>query len=226
MAHRVFPWRKPPCADLRCDIRGESLLTSRSLSESAVELFPDTFFERLPLASLYGRSAPLEVDLGCGDGGFLTVQAAKNPDRDFLGIERLLGRVQRSCRKAERLGLKNLRILRVESLYAVQHLLPAGSVHVFHIAFPDPWPKRRHQNRRLLNPPFFDAMRAALAEDGEMRFTTDDSPYYDFTKALCSARSDFASVPWMPADDYPRTAFERLFLNQGKTIHRLKLRKL
>jgi tRNA (guanine-N7-)-methyltransferase len=78
-------------------------------------------FEPLDLRSIFGRRAPVEVDLGCGDGTFLAALAAENPDTDFLGIERLLGRVRSACRKIERNGLTNARILRFEISYAVEY---------------------------------------------------------------------------------------------------------
>ena len=98
---------------------------------SEIELVPANCFELLDLPRIFGRLAPLEVDLGCGDGTFLGTIAAENPGRNFLGIERLLGRVRSACRKIERAGLTNARVLRIEISYAVERLLPANSVSVF-----------------------------------------------------------------------------------------------
>ncbi|MEZ5429890.1 MAG: hypothetical protein R3F31_01650 [Verrucomicrobiales bacterium] len=93
---------------------------------------------------------PVEVDLGCGEGAFLTGLAKAHPERGYLGVDRLLGRVRKCCRISGRSGLTNVRFLRLESLYAVEHLLPHGWADRIHMLFPDPWPKRRHWKRRLL----------------------------------------------------------------------------
>ena len=80
---------------------------------SSAEIVPANYFAPLDFEAIYGRRAPLEVDLGCGDGSFLTAAAAANPLRNFLGIERLLGRVRSACRKITRRELTNARILRL-----------------------------------------------------------------------------------------------------------------
>src|SRR4051794_39112655 len=95
---------------------------------SEAELVPVNCFAPLELELIFGRSAPVQVDLGCGDGTFLAALAAENPDTDFLGIERLPGRVRAACRKIKRSDLTNARALRFEISYAVEYLLPPGSV--------------------------------------------------------------------------------------------------
>src|SRR5471032_629941 len=114
------------------------MLQSRELPALVpdVEIVPASYFAPLDLEAIYGRSAPLEVDLGCGDGSFLVEIAAADPVRDFLGIERLLGRVRSAHRKITHRALTNARVLRVETSYAVQQMLPPGSVTLFHLMFP------------------------------------------------------------------------------------------
>ncbi len=102
----------------------------------------------------------------------------KHPERNYLGTERLLGRVRNTCRKAERAGVTNVRLLRVESAYVVRHLLPPGTVSRFYVLFPDPWPKRRHWPRRLIQPEFLDAAAMALTPGGELCIKTDDADYF------------------------------------------------
>src|SRR6267378_194279 len=96
--------------------------------EAAVEYVPKSLTSALEFDKVFSRLAPLEIDLGCGDGAFLAALVQENPAHNFLGIERLLGRVRSVCRKVARLDLKNARILRMESDYAVTHLLAPGSV--------------------------------------------------------------------------------------------------
>lgn len=111
-----------------------------------LELYPDTLFQRLGADDLFGCSeAPLEIDLGCGDGRFLQAMAEACPGTNFLGVERLLGRVRKVCRRCERAGLTNVRVLRLETSYAVEWLLPRRSAQRVHLLFPDPWPKKASQ---------------------------------------------------------------------------------
>src|SRR5947208_16346355 len=129
-------------------------------------LVPKSLTIALEFDKVFSRFAPVEIDLGCGDGAFLAALAQENPAHNFLGIERLLGRVRNVCRKVARLDLKNARILRMESTYAVANLLPAGSVTAFYLLFPDPWPKRRHHRRRAFTREFLFSIHRALVAGG------------------------------------------------------------
>src|SRR6266446_8855037 len=120
---------------------------------------PKSLVERLDLEKLFRRNAPLHVDLGCGDGSFLCALAQRMPEKNFLGIERLVGRTRTVARKAARIG--NVRLLRMEISYAVRYLLPPASVETFYLLFPDPWPKRQHWQRRIVNENFLRAISQA-----------------------------------------------------------------
>ncbi len=194
----------------------------------SVEYLPEDYLGPLQIDLLFPENAPgapLEIDLGCGDGAFLAALATRFSERNFLGVERLLGRVRKASRRAARAGLKNFRLLRIESHYFLRYLLSPGSASVLHIMFPDPWPKRRHQSRRLLQAEFLDAAHAALTDGGELRFTTDDLPYYTHALDVAAAHAGFAREPWDPGSKYPQTAFERAFRAKGQPIYRLLLRK-
>ncbi|MEA3189214.1 MAG: tRNA (guanine-N7-)-methyltransferase [Chthoniobacter sp.] len=193
--------------------------------ECGVEIVPHDYFDRLRLDEHFPRVAPLEVDVGSGSGGFLIAMARRHPDRNFLGIERLLGRVRKTCEVASRLGLPNVHVLRVESAYAMEHLLPPASVRVFHVAFPDPWPKRRHWPRRLVNRVFLDAAAAALEPGGEIRFKTDDLPYFSHIASVARAHAAFREIESLAEPDYPETNFERRFRAKGAPIYCLWLVK-
>src|ERR1700742_4255009 len=88
----------------------------------APEFVPESYFQALDLEPVFPRRAPLEVDLGCGDGSFLVALAKQNPQRNFLGFERLVGRVRSATRKIAHENLDNARVLRIESSYAVAYL--------------------------------------------------------------------------------------------------------
>lgn len=189
------------------------------------EILPEDYFAPLDLAAIFGRQAPLEVDLGCGDGSFLVASAASNPERDFLGIERLAGRVGGACRRIVRRGIMNARVLRVESSYAVQRLLPPASVAVFHLLFPDPWPKRRHWRRRVMTNDFLAAIHRALVPQGSLRIATDQIDYFQEIEHLVSQSALFALSP-DPGAGPAISTFEKRFRQRDLEIHRLALRKV
>jgi tRNA (guanine-N7-)-methyltransferase len=192
-----------------------------------VELIPDSYVARLDLPKIFGRYAKVHVDLGCGDGAFLFALAQRHPEKNFLGIERLSGRVEKASRKAAKID--NMRVLNVETSYAVCYLLPERSVETFYLLFPDPWPKRRHHRRRIVTPEFLSSIHSALEERGTLRIATDQADYFDQISGSARSHSGFEIVDLSASPartDLPVTKFERKFQAQGAPIHRLTLRKI
>lgn len=187
---------------------------------------PPDHFRELTHAEIFPDSArPLEIDLGCGDGTFLTGMAAHFPERDFLGVERMLGRVSKTARKIERQQLPNARIMRLESGYTVGWLLPTASVSRLHLLCPDPWPKKGHAARRLVNQgEFLDGLVRILVPGGEFLLKTDDQPYFEDALLSFESRThQFQRLDW-PDDAffYPTTDFEQDWLHMGRSIHRAR----
>jgi len=195
--------------------------TTRSISPigplGPFEYVPLDYFQPMKIAEVFPRSGALEVDLGCGDGSFLVAMALKHPERNYLGTERLMGRVRSTSRKAARAGVANVRLLRVESGYAVRHLLPPGTVSRFYVLFPDPWPKRRHWSRRLIQPEFLRAAAMALKPGGELCIKTDDADYFEHIGRIAAGCDLFTREPW--EEDVPQTDFERHYAAQGRRIY-------
>ncbi len=189
------------------------------------ELLPANYFAALDLAEVFGRSAPLEIDIGCGDGAFLVARAEQFPGRNFLGLEKLAGRVRRGGKKAARAGLTNVRFLRIESVYAIQYLLPPGSVEMAHLLFPDPWPKKKHRRRRIMTPDFLRLVHQVLEPNGRFRIATDQADYFAAIRELILP-SAFAERSPAPEEKFPITTFEKHFLAEGASIHRLELGKV
>ena len=182
----------------------------------------DSLIDRLDLEKTFERNAPLHVDLGCGDGSFLCALAGLMPDKNFLGIERLLNRVRTSARKAA--TLDNVRLLRVDSSYAVRYLLPAESVERFYLLFPDPWPKRRHHRRRIVTRDFLSSIHAALQKDGSIYIATDDVHYFEIIREVAESDPGFAIGD---GDiDLPPSRFGLIFRQKGAPVHWLELRKI
>jgi len=189
-----------------------------------VELSPELQIARLDLVQLFGRNAPLHVDLGCGDGSFICEMAQQLSNSNFLGIERLTKRVEKVRQKAEK--IENVRVLRADTLFAVRDLLPESSVGTFYLLFPDPWPKRRHQFRRVFTRDFLDAIAVALEQEGILRVATDQLDYFRQIERLSRAHLQFQVVPASPDESVlPLTRFEGKFRDQGAPIYRLTLRK-
>ena len=176
---------------------------------------PQSFLERLDLTQLFPRIQPLEVELGCGDGSFLVQWAKAHPQHNFLGVERLLGRLRKVDRKGLRAGLTNLRLMRIEASYFLEYLLPPASVHAFHIYFPDPWPKRKHRKHRLIHEQFARVAARTLAPAGFIFLRTDDADYFSQMKMAFESNVPFCAVE-TPADlSATLTDFERDFQMRG-----------
>jgi tRNA (guanine-N7-)-methyltransferase len=154
----------------------------------------NSIVERLDLTRLFPKSRPLEVELGCGDASFLAEYARRNPELNFIGVERLLGRIQKLDRKGRRAGLANLRGVRIESAYFLQYLLPPHAASALHIYFPDPWPKKKHRRHRLINEGFPALARAALAPGGVVYLRTDDTDYFQQMTEVFGAAKEFHAV--------------------------------
>jgi tRNA (guanine-N7-)-methyltransferase len=195
----------------------------RGAPDEALEISPD-ILSPLVWSEVFWNDLPVEVDLGSGPGKFLVEAAQGFPDRNFLGVERLLGRVRKTRRRAFRLAITNLRLLRMEIEYAVQYLIPKESIFRFHLSFPDPWPKRRHHVRRVVDRVFFGALWRALVADGEIRVKTDHEEYFRQIAHAAEESRLWNLLEWVD-DGYPLTNFEQDFLAKGLPIHRLRLVK-
>jgi tRNA (guanine-N7-)-methyltransferase len=173
----------------------------------------------LDLAEVFPKPQPLEVELGCGDASFLVEYARQNPQRNFIGVERLLGRIQKLDRKGRRAGLTNLRGVRIESSYFLQHLLPPHSAAALHIYFPDPWPKKKHRRHRLIGESFPALARAALAPLGAVYLRTDDADYFQQMTEVFAANKEFQKMETTPELAEITTDFEHDFNLRGiKTL--------
>ncbi len=193
--------------------------------DSALAIPPPEEPAALDLPAIFGRTAPLQVDLGCGDGSFLVSLAERQPEQDFLGVERLFRRSGSACRRADRMELRNVRILREEVDERLSAWLGAERVRCFHLLFPDPWPKRRHHRRRLLQPPLLRGLHHSLEANGEVRFRTDDRPYFERVQSIAAASAIWEMPAWEVPADYPKSAFQRRFEARGLPIYSLRLVK-
>ncbi|HEX4148518.1 MAG TPA: tRNA (guanosine(46)-N7)-methyltransferase TrmB [Pirellulales bacterium] len=186
-------------------------------------------FEELPdpwsPEALFGRSAPLEIELGSGKGLFLTSAATANPGTDFLGLEVARKYAEFSAARLAKRDLGNARVVHGDGLRVFRERLPAGSVAAIHVYFPDPWWKARHRKRRVMNSAFLTDVERTLMPGGRLHFWTDVGEYFDTTLELIAAFPRLTGplqVPETPAAhdlDY-RTHFERRMRQHGLSVFR------
>jgi tRNA (guanine-N7-)-methyltransferase len=180
----------------------------------------------LPLDALFDPARPLEIEIGCGKGRFLSSRAAKNPATQYLGIERMKDRVRKLDKKAGRLKLDNLKILRLEAFYTFYYLLPPHRLRTVYVFFPDPWPKRRHHDRRLFSPLFLDVLWARLEVGGAVQVATDHPAYFAEIRARLAADPRYREIPAMERTEDEQTEFEHIFRRQGLAIGQCAFRTL
>jgi tRNA (guanine-N7-)-methyltransferase len=194
-------------------IRSPNPVDQQKTANLVVELH--SILERIEIASLFPRAQPLEVELGCGDASFLVDYAKLRPEHNFIGVERLLGRIRKLDRKGRRVGLTNLRGVRIESAYFLEYLLPPHSAATLHIYFPDPWPKRKHWKKRLVNERFPQLAHQALAPGGEVYLRTDDRIYFEQMTGVFASSHGFRPVPTPCELSALPTDFETDFQTRG-----------
>jgi tRNA (guanine-N7-)-methyltransferase len=189
------------------------------LNESAIYK-PTDWLAPLDWREVFGNDRPVEIDLGCGKGGFLLWSADARPDHNFLGVERQLVRLHKVDKKIRRAGLTNARLLRVEASYFVGKLVTDHSVAAYHILFPDPWPKRRHAKHRLFQAAFVDELRRTLTPGGAVNVATDDADYFAHIQKVMAGKFAENAPEILPAE--AMTEFEKIFVAAGKTIGRAR----
>jgi tRNA (guanine-N7-)-methyltransferase len=191
-----------------------------SATDLGVRLPPD-ILSRLDLEALFPGVDGVEVELGSGDGSFLAEYAAQNPGRGFIGVERLLGRLRKLERKAQRRGLSNLRVLRLEAAYVLRWKLASATVSALHVYFPDPWPKRRHWKRRLVNDLFVEEAARILRPGGRVFLRTDNEPYFEQMREVFGRSDRFVEVDFPSGLAGVVTDFERDFNAEGIQTRRV-----
>ena len=180
--------------------------------------------EPLRLEELFPAVQPAELEIGCGDGGFLFQKARQHPERNFLGVERLLGRIRKLSKKGQRASLTNLRLLRLEGRYVMKYLLPEKAFEAIHVYFPDPWPKDRHARHRLVDDEFPQIAAHLLKQGGVVHLRTDDATYFKQMQTVFGSHGGYVEEN-TPAELAARvTEFEVEFNSQGKPTNRASWR--
>ncbi len=180
-------------------------------------------------ADVFGRVAPLTVEIGSGQGHAIVAAAASHPERDFLAVEVFRAGLARTMLDADREGVTNLRLVEANAPEVLEHLLPEASVDELWIFFPDPWHKKKHVKRRLVAPAFPPLAARALRDGGALRLATDWEDYALQMREVMADADGFApdfDGEWAPRfDGRVMTAFERKGLAKGRDIRDLAYRR-
>jgi len=189
-------------------------------------LIPSSADAPLELDAFLPPDAPLEIDLGCGCGRFLLARAAANPGIRYIGIDRMPVRIRKLDARVTRLGLSNVRILRAEAMHALEVHLPRNRVQTLYIHFPDPWPKRRHHNRRLFaQPHFLDTIANLFIPGGTLQIATDHPDYFSHMQRVLTPDTRFLPISPTPRLPHEHTDFELIFRRQNLPIYETAFRK-
>lgn len=170
-------------------------------------------------ADVWEAPGPVELEIGCGNGRFLAANAAKHPERTYLGVERMMERLRRCSKKAQQGALSNLAFVRVEAGRFVREVLPAQCVSAFYLFFPDPWPKRRHHKNRFFQPEMCHTLARILIPGGLVYISTDHAEYFGEMQRYLAADARFVEIPPLVRPEDEQTDFERLFLSKGEPIY-------
>jgi len=199
------------------------------------ELWPrygvETGAAPLDFAAVFGRDAPRTLEIGFGNGESLVALAAAHPERDHLGIEVHRPGVGHLMLRTEELGLTNVRAVCRDAVEVLQQCIPPGSLDEVLLYFPDPWPKKRHHKRRIVQPEFVALVASRLREGGVFRMATDWQPYSEHMLEVASGcaqlRNASADGGFMPRpESRPVTRFERRGQRLGHGVWDLAFTRL
>jgi len=181
---------------------------------------------RFDADAVFGRSAPLVVEIGSGYGEALAHAAVEHPEWNFLGIEVYVPAVAQTLLHVRREGLTNLRLAIVNAPEMLSMAIAPGALQELRIWFPDPWHKKRHNKRRLITPSFAAIAARALPSGGIWRAATDWADYADQIAEVMEGSPDFEGGRSERFDGRPVTRFETKGLKVGREIHDFTARRI
>jgi len=207
--------------------------TTQRMIEISSPLFIDLKDATEPIiwSEVFGNNNPLALEIGCGIGDFIAKTALENPGINFIAIDYYNKGCDKTCRRLEKLAVSNVRVLRVEAREFITERIPPGSLTALYINCPDPWPKKRHRKRRLVNSGFMDFIRDYLQPGADFFFATDFDDYGLDVAEMMGERSDYVNMlaPDLYRFDlegYHRSKYMLKFMEEGKPIHFVHYRKI
>ena len=222
-----------PHRPIRSFVRRAGRLTAsqqRALGELWPQLGLDFSPEPLDFALLFGREAPVVLEIGFGNGDSLVAQATASPGKNFIGIEVHDPGIGHCLIKAQEAGISNLRLIGHDAIEVLDEQIPEASLERINLYFPDPWPKKRHHKRRIVQPRFLDLCERLLAAGGAIHIATDWANYAEHIDEIFAADARFTCTERREHDgddplERPMTKFEKRGLREGNRIHDWKFEK-
>ena len=213
------------------------VLRGQKLKDFQIKALKEHFYEYaivynqnkpMDFEAIFGNKNPVIIEIGFGMGESTLKIAKENPDRNYMGIEVFLYGFSKLLANASKENLSNLRLMRFDAVQVLQDMVPDNSVDGFHVFFPDPWPKKRHHKKRLIQVPFAELLGSKLKSGGYIYCVTDWEDYANqmlevFGKVdiLSNPYNGFApQVPWRP-----ETGFERKGLEKDYKINEIWVEK-
>ncbi len=206
---------------IRSFVRREGRMTDAQ-RQALQELLPrfglDPGDSRLDFSAAFGRAAPVMLEIGFGNGDALATLAAQHPENDYLGIEVHRPGIGRLLARLETEGLTNVRVLCADAKDVLARNIADESLSAVYVLFPDPWPKKRHHKRRLVQPAFVELIRRKLKVGGVLHLATDWGNYADHMQAVLTGAAGFAPVAAGPR---PGTKYEARGKRLGHAVRDL-----
>ncbi len=173
---------------------------------------------------------PVEMEIGSGKGTFLMAAAAAFPDRNFLGIEWAKAYCDFAADRVRRHQLTNARMVRADANWWIRAHVPDQSISALHVYFPDPWPKKRHHKRRLIQTPFLQQAARILTSTGILRIVTDHAEYFEHIRAVTAEftsmrETEFVSPLPMADGMLVGTNFEKKYMRENRSFNCIALIK-
>jgi tRNA (guanine-N7-)-methyltransferase len=196
-----------------------------------ISLKPENPDEKIDFVRIFGRTALLHIEIGAGKGTFLLSQAKAQPGDNFLGIEWARRYYRYAVDRIGRWGLTNVRIIRTDAAAFLADTVPDCCVDCFHIYFPDPWPKKRHNKRRLICQANVEHLIRCLKPAGQLRIATDHADYFEQIRTVLAARDkelkeiDFLRPAGAETGEWVGTNFERKYVKNQRPIYTIAVTK-
>lgn len=209
-------------------LRGQHLkdFQLRALDELYDDYVIEYRQEKIDFTEIFGNTNPVVIEIGFGMGDSTVRIAAENPNVNYLGIEVFMYGFSKLLANIRNYNLNNLRIMRFDAVQVISDMVKDSSVDGFHIFFPDPWPKKRHHNRRIIQVPFARLLASKLKKNGYVYCVTD---WEDYAQNMLEV---FSQVPLLtnqykgfaPASEWrPETNFERKGLDKNYKINEIRV---
>ncbi len=181
-------------------------------------------FIRLDFPTLFGNDNPVVLEIGSGKGRFLIGTATERPDLNLIGIEKSLHYHRVIRDRVQKRGLGNVRLINHDAFLVLRDMVADATLSEIHIYFPDPWPRKREQKRRIIRSEVLEQFRRTLVDGGSGIYVTDHREYYEVAAPLIEQH--FRAERRIPGpDDVPRTNYEAKYRAEGREIYEVRFWK-